>query len=209
MKDLEKVDKRVERTRNAIINAFKEMIIEKEFKEITIKELAERANINLKTFYLHYESMDDILFDLTIELSDQVFESLNQKGFFSHENVDNIQLLIEAIDETLHSDYELTKKIVSANSYHFFSRNIKDIVKDSFIRKLKNKVPVSPYLMNIVGDYIGSGFAKLLKDWFENPGDLTSKDIATLASILIYGGIKGLTDYPFALMINCRTKCNT
>lgn len=50
MKNLDKVDRRIERTRNAIINAFKEMIIDKEFKEITIKELAERANINRKTF---------------------------------------------------------------------------------------------------------------------------------------------------------------
>lgn len=194
MKDLEKVDKRVERTRNAIINAFKAMIIEKEFKEITIKDLAERANINRKTFYLHYESMDDILFDLTIELSDQVFETLNQKGFFKNEFEDNFQLLVESIEETLNSDYELTKKIVSANSYHFFSRNIKDIIKDSFIRKLKNKVSVSPYLMNIIGDYIASGVAKLLKDWFENPGDLSTTDIATLASTLIYGGIKGLME---------------
>ena len=62
MANLERYDRRVERTRNAIINAFKEMIVEKEFKEITIKELAERANINRKTFYLHYESMEEILF---------------------------------------------------------------------------------------------------------------------------------------------------
>ena len=76
-------DRRVEKTRNVIINAFKEMIIEKDFNEITIKELAERANINRKTFYLHYESMEEILFDVTVELSEQVFESLNNKGFFN------------------------------------------------------------------------------------------------------------------------------
>lgn len=193
MKNLDKVDRRVERTRNAIINAFKEMIIEKEFKEITIKELAERANINRKTFYLHYESMEEILFDLSVEISDQIFEMLNEKGFFKPDTYD-VKILIETIAYFINSNYELTRKLVSANSYRFFSRNIKDIVKDSFIRKIKGKVKISNYLMNIVGDYIASGFAKLLKDWFEDPGDLSTNDIAVLSSTLIYGGIKGLVE---------------
>ena len=37
MRNVEKTDRRVERTRSAIINSFKEMIIEKDFKQITIK----------------------------------------------------------------------------------------------------------------------------------------------------------------------------
>lgn len=196
MKNLDKVDRRVERTRNAIIAAFKDMIIEKEFKQITIKELAERANINRKTFYLHYESMEEILFDLSIEISDLLFETLNHKGYFDPDNFD-INILISTIEETINTNYELTKKLVSASSYRFFSRNIKDIVKDSFIRKIKSKVKVSEYKMNLIGDYIGSGLAKVLKDWFENPGDMSASDIAVFLSTLIYGGVRGILDaYP-------------
>ena len=195
MRNIDKVDRRIERTRNAIISAFKEMIIDKEFKEITIKELAERANINRKTFYLHYESMEEILFDLTVEISDQIFEGLNEKGFFD-ENTYDINILIECIENLLESNYELTRKVVSANSYRFFSRNIKDIIKDSFIRKVKNKVKLSPYMMNLLGDYVGSGLAKLLKDWFDDQGDLSSKEVAELASLIIFSDIKtGLAFY--------------
>ena len=193
MKNIDKTDRRVERTRNAIIDAFKEMIIEKEFKSITIKELAERANINRKTFYLHYESMEEILFDLSIEISDQIFESLNDKGFFNPDCFD-VNILISTIDETIKSNYALTSKIVSANSYRFFARNIRDIIKDSFIRKIKNKVGLSEYLMNLIGDYIASGFAKILKDWFENQGGYSSTEIAMIISSLIYGGVKGLLE---------------
>lgn len=190
---IKKEDRRVERTRNAIINAFKEMIIEKDFKQITIKELAERANINRKTFYLHYESMEEILFDLTIEISDNIFQSLNDRGFFDTGNFP-MEILVDCIDETINDNYELTRKLVSANSYRFFSRNIKDIIKESFIRKIKNKVTLSPYVMNLIGDYIGSGTAKILKDWFEEHGDLSSKEIAVLATTLIYGGVKGVIE---------------
>mgnify|MGYP003318696673 CR=1 FL=1 len=33
-----------------------------------------------------------------------------------------------------------------------------------------------------------------LKDWFENPGDMTASDIAVFASTLIYGGVRGVID---------------
>ena len=174
-----------------IINAFKEMIIEKDFKKITIKELAERANINRKTFYLHYESMEEILFDLSLELSDQIFESLNAKGFFAPDCYD-INILVDCIDEIINSNYELTRKIVSSDSYRFFSKNIRDLIKDSFLRKVRAKMKVNEYMMNIVGDYIASGFAKVLKDWFLDPGDLSSHEIAQVVSSLIYGGIIGV-----------------
>lgn len=198
MKNLEKSDRRVEKTRNAIITAFKEMIIEKDFKQITIKELAERANINRKTFYLHYESMEEILFDLSVELSDQIFESLNEKNFFDPDCYD-INILVECIDGIINSNYELTRKIISSDSYRFFSRNIKDLVKDSFIRKVRSKIKVNEYIMNIVGDYVASGFAKVLKDWFEDPGELSSNDIARLVSALIYSGIRGVLNYSLVM----------
>ena len=198
MKNLDKTDRRVERTRSAIINAFKEMIIEKDFKQITIKELAERADINRKTFYLHYESMEEILFDLSIELSDQIFESLNDRDFFNPDCYD-INILVECIDGIINSNYELTRKIISSDSYRFFSRNIRDLVKDSFIRKIRGKIKVNEYIMNLVSDYVASGFAKVLKDWFEDPGDLSSHDIAQLISALIYNGIMGVLNYSLVI----------
>lgn len=194
MANTERYDRRVERTRNAIISAFKEMIVEKEFKEITIKELAERANINRKTFYLHYESMEEILFDLTLEISDLLFDILNEKGFFTSGQFD-VSILVDAIDTLINSNYDLTKKLVSANSYRFFTRNIKDLVKESFIRKVKNRVNVSSHIMNLTGDYIALGVSKVLKDWFEDPQGMSSTDIAKLASSLIYGSIKGSIEF--------------
>ena len=198
MKIIEKTDRRVERTRTAIINAFKEMIIEKEFKQITIKELAERANINRKTFYLHFESIDEILFELSIDLSDLIFESLNECGFFNPECYD-INILVNCIDKIINNNYELTRKIVSSDSYRFFSKNIRDLVKDSFIRKVRAKIKVNEYIMNIVSDYVASGFAKVLKDWFEDPGNLSSKDISMLVSSLIYNGIAGVLNYSLVM----------
>ena len=51
-----KIDRRQVRTKRRIRDAFMELIMEKPMEKLTIKELAERADIDRKTFYLHYDS---------------------------------------------------------------------------------------------------------------------------------------------------------
>lgn len=51
-----KVDLRVQRTKENIRRGFEEMICEMDYEEMSIKELTQRAKINRKTFYLHYDT---------------------------------------------------------------------------------------------------------------------------------------------------------
>jgi AcrR family transcriptional regulator len=53
-----KADLRVIKSKISIRNAFLRLIEEKGYPNITIKDIAERAMINRKTFYRHYESID-------------------------------------------------------------------------------------------------------------------------------------------------------
>ena len=76
--------------------------------------------------------------------------------------------------------------------FSFFLKSIRDLIKDSFLRKIKSKIKVNEYMINLVGDYVASGFAKVLKDWFEDPGKLSSRDISQIVSSLIYSGILGV-----------------
>ena len=69
MSDTGKEDLRVIRTKEAIRKTFEEMICEMDYEQISIKELAERARINRKTFYLHYNSLDDLLRELQNEMA--------------------------------------------------------------------------------------------------------------------------------------------
>ena len=66
-------DLRVAKTREAIERAFDELILEKDADRVTVKELAERARIHRKTFYLHFESIE-ALYDWRIkQIMDEYF----------------------------------------------------------------------------------------------------------------------------------------
>ena len=49
------------------------LLEQKEFDRITVKELCQKAGVNRTTFYLHYDSMNDLL-EETIELINKRFE---------------------------------------------------------------------------------------------------------------------------------------
>lgn len=57
-------DLRVQRTINNIYEAFESLICEKPYNKITVTELSRRAQINKKTFYRYYETLDDLLAEL-------------------------------------------------------------------------------------------------------------------------------------------------
>ena len=60
-------DLRVRKTIRGIKAAFEFLICEKDYGKITVKELCDRAQINKKTFYTYYETLDALLEKLFAE----------------------------------------------------------------------------------------------------------------------------------------------
>ena len=63
-----KTDRRVQKTKERQYKVLVELLTEKPIKDITIKELSERADINRATFYLHYTDVFDLLDQLEWEI---------------------------------------------------------------------------------------------------------------------------------------------
>lgn len=62
-----KIDRRIIKSQKAIKNAFLALMAEKGFDAITIQEISDRADVNRRTFYLHYLDKYDLLDKLTDE----------------------------------------------------------------------------------------------------------------------------------------------
>ena len=185
-----KQDRRTERTRKAIREAFTSLIIEKEFTEITITELAERANINRKTFYSHYECIEDVLDDLQSTLGERIEEIYrrNNKGPF------DIKAFTLTIDEILSEDYNLIRRLVMANEYRFFSRKIKDSLKEAFIAQYRQYSNINENVLNVVAEYCVAGIIKVYKVWFEDETAFTQEELARLVGRLIWGGMTAISE---------------
>ncbi|KRF08140.1 TetR family transcriptional regulator [Paenibacillus sp. Soil766] len=56
-----KVDRRILKTQDSLKKAIIELMTEKNFDDITIQDIADRANLNRGTIYLHYQDKFDLL----------------------------------------------------------------------------------------------------------------------------------------------------
>jgi AcrR family transcriptional regulator len=71
------MDLRQQRTKRSIVNAFLAMRSERPLEKITVRELAERAEIHKATFYLHYHDVYELSEQLENEVIDSVLSGLS------------------------------------------------------------------------------------------------------------------------------------
>ena len=60
-KNDEHVDRRVRRSRRAIVAAFDRLITEVPLEQVTVSAIAREADVDRKTFYQHFGSVDGLL----------------------------------------------------------------------------------------------------------------------------------------------------
>jgi len=56
-----KEDRRVQKTKKVIMDALLELLEKNDFNQLTINDIAEKANVNRGTIYFHYEDKYDLL----------------------------------------------------------------------------------------------------------------------------------------------------
>ncbi|HVI41382.1 MAG TPA: TetR/AcrR family transcriptional regulator, partial [Anaerovoracaceae bacterium] len=76
---MNQADLRVVRSKKLIREAFIDLIEEKGYKNITIKEISKKAMVNRKTFYNHYDSVDALFADILRTTMDLLLEDLRYK----------------------------------------------------------------------------------------------------------------------------------
>ena len=90
-----KMDRRKRKTRTAIQKACVELIKEKGFDAMSILDIAERADINRGTFYLHFIDKHDMIDQFVDELMDEI-----EKNFF------DIPVDSNSLEELIKSRYK-------------------------------------------------------------------------------------------------------
>ncbi|MDE6789083.1 MAG: TetR/AcrR family transcriptional regulator [Ruminococcus sp.] len=71
------MDKRIEKTRHGIFNAFIELRAKKPLERISVKEICELSNINKSTFYAHYLDIYDLSDKIESEITAQIINGID------------------------------------------------------------------------------------------------------------------------------------
>lgn len=73
-----RLDRRIQKTLQHLQNALAALIAEKDYDDITIQEILDRANVGRSTFYAHFENKDQLLRSILTHLNEQFEEGIRQ-----------------------------------------------------------------------------------------------------------------------------------
>lgn len=130
-----KLDPRIIRSRKLIMDSFIELSMKKEFKDITIKDITELANVNRSTFYSHFIDKYDLLDKALNEIiMKEVIEEINKNNSINIDTIDSIFSSIVKFKKSIGSkcncsykEYsEKTEAILKKELQNFFSRYAKE-----------------------------------------------------------------------------------
>ena len=190
MENTKKRDSRIEKTRSSIRDAFIKLITEKDISQITIKELAETADINRKTFYMHYSSVEDILDNIENDLIKRLLAIMDDYDF--SDSKFDIYGLFSSLNGLLNENLDLYKQLVKANSYNLLIVKVKTILKKGLIEKYSEKYDMDEAVMSLYAEYIASGVMSIYIEWLKTDSQISLEELAKMAGSITLNGIQSL-----------------
>lgn len=73
------MDRRQKKTRNAIFSAFEQLMAKEHYRQVTVAQIIEQADIGRSTFYAHFETKDDLLESMCEEMFAHVFAGVDER----------------------------------------------------------------------------------------------------------------------------------
>jgi AcrR family transcriptional regulator len=179
-------DLRVKRTIESIKKSFEELICEKDYEKITVKELCDRAMINKKTFYNYYPTIDDLLAEMQRQLSAGYIEKV--KNYNLPEELDKVNREFFIYSEEQGIAYE---KITCSGSYSTIRQEmIDDVIKSTWGKSQKFR-KLDPGLQKILLGYINTVSVGNYRQWVEDGKKIPIEEMIDISNRLICNGTEG------------------
>ncbi len=134
------MDRRTQKTKTAIQNAYFSLLTEKEPARITVSEIARRANIDRKTFYLHYETADDIVEEFAEDKIGELLALLEKEDFFLRPF--DAHLLFGCLNELIMQDLTLYRSLAGTAEFDFVWTKMQEALVSATKEVFAEKVEV-------------------------------------------------------------------
>jgi len=180
-----KLDPRVTRTRKMLRDALVALLEEKSYDRITIADITNRATVNRKTFYLHYETKDHLLQSVTDGILDELFGEAKAAQPIDL-SIDEMQSYIAgrifAYVKKHRNFFEVMfERKAMTDFVQYMKRYFARFYEEKFADIDESRLPVQK---DVIASYIGSAYVGVIHGWL-NDGMRQSPEEMTRQMILL------------------------
>lgn len=172
-------DLRVRRTLRSIREAFYKLMLEKNYSDISITELTELAEVNRKTFYLHYSSLNDLIQEIEDEIVEEIMELIDTDA----EQLD-VTGCISKFYHYMEDGDEIRRKLMVDPNYRSFYEDITNKVLETQTFQHFYEITEHPYLVRAFCVSITS----IYRSWINHGREIPLDDVVQYAGTLLLNG---------------------
>lgn len=194
-------DRRIRKTKEAIQNNFLELLKEKDLEKITIQDIANKADINRGTFYLHYEDK----YYLLSEIEDEYVQSL-ARNVDLNEIIDNsvdietfaerfFENILKKIVAYIYKNIEFYKVIFTLNCTNQLEEKLAALMYQNMEKQLAPSRTVSNIPLAYFHSYTYGAMISIIKYWVLDEDRMPPDELVNHIFKIIFNG-------PLRLMAN-------
>jgi AcrR family transcriptional regulator len=157
------MDRRVKRTREAILNAILSLITEKDYHKISISEVARRADIDRKTFYLHYNGVEQVLVEFSENMVTNLHEKLVENGYFLDPS--NLELLYKGVNAIVSERVEVFRNLANSRNFDTFWVSIDNFIVSNLSDAFMQSYHYDRRRAFAYAQFITGGAKSVYKSW--------------------------------------------
>lgn len=175
------MDRRQRKTRNAIFQAFIEILSEKNVAKITVEEIIQRADVGRATFYAHFPTKDFLVKELCEELFCHIFDQYDEsrkhhQHIFRCDEPDSI--FLHLLLHLSQNDNHILDLLTGRNNELFsdyFKRGLTELITSHLPMFLQGKSPGLPD--NFWINHVVSTFIETVHWWVHHQMKETPEEI--------------------------------
>jgi AcrR family transcriptional regulator len=159
-------DRRSQRTQQALMDALIALLAVKNYDEISINDIVDRANVGRSTFYAHYQTKDDLLKSGFERVLDMLIQHINTRELDQGLQLDTTMFFRHA-----QGHYEIYRTLVWGSGFDILTRDghaaLSAKFRESFTQLLSGR-PEPPIPLAVLSYSVAGTLLLLLKWWLDN-----------------------------------------
>lgn len=152
-------DRRIRRTKRLLRQALAELMLEKEFKDITVTDVVNRADINRGTFYVHYRDVYDLREKIENEMIADFRSMLS--GYMPSPEQQSLRPVLEQAVDYLEENRELVCSLLRAAGSDGFKDKMMYIIEECRLSVAHASREREIY----IAQFIAAGVIGVLSKW--------------------------------------------
>ena len=192
-----RLDRRIVRSRNAILAAFERLLMEKPLADITVSAIAREANVDRKTFYVHFGTVDGLLDaiaqDVVEMIVDSVEKTLSSIGGDTNERaLGAAATFFKTVNEALCNNLVLNRQLIENIPLDDFMARLREPLE----REITERGLLPEGLKDEMFDYylafLLSGIIGIYRTWALSDGSIPIERVSAVANDLTLNGLSSL-----------------